>query len=93
VQTSGTAIGTIISSGGSEIVNAGGTANNTTIASGGRLEVLTNGVVGGVVLRGGTADLKSGAKVSAPIALVGIGGTLEIGGSAAPLSAFMSASW
>ena len=90
VQTSGTAIGTIISSGGSEIVNAGGTANNTTIASGGRLEILTNGVVGGVVLSGGTADLNSGAKVSAPIALVGTGGTLEIGGSAAPLSAFMS---
>ena len=68
----------------------GRTANNTTIASGGTLDVLSSGFVGSVVISGGTADLQSGATVLAPIAFVSTGAALEIGGSAAPLSAFMS---
>ena len=84
--------------GGALHIAAGGVLSSATVSSGGTLAVLSGGFAGPtaihnggtLIIDGGTADLQSGATVSAPITFVSTGGTLEIAGSAAVLSAFMS---
>jgi hypothetical protein len=71
-------------------ITSGGVLSSATVPRAGTLDVLSGGGVGSVLISGGTADLQSGATAVAPIAFVSSGGALEIGGSAAPLSAFMS---
>ncbi len=82
----GTAVGTIISSGGTEFVDSGGTASSATVESGGSTFVLAGGsaigvtILGGgavTVSSGGTLELLGGNTMSG--VTVEAGGTLEIG--------------
>ena len=71
--------------GGALQIAAGGVLSSATVSSGGTLVVLSGGFAGPtaihsggtLIIDGGTADVRSGATVSAPITFVSTGGTLE----------------
>ena len=78
----GHATGTIITSGGYELVSSGGTAVATTI-SGGTLEVASGGSASGVVFSsGGMLQLDSGAHVSGTISGFHLGDEIDLRGLA-----------
>jgi autotransporter passenger strand-loop-strand repeat protein len=57
----GTAVGTTVSSGGSEIVYSGGTASNTIVSSGGSLVVLSHGIADPATIYNGGSESTCGA--------------------------------
>jgi len=69
-DVSGTATGTVISSGGKELVWSGGSARSSTVSNGGTQYVFSGGVAGAtVVSNGGELAVESGGTALAPTVL------------------------
>jgi autotransporter passenger strand-loop-strand repeat protein len=78
----GHATGTVISSGGYELVSSGGTTVATHI-SGGTLEVASGGTASGIVFsRGGTLQLDTGSHLSGTISGLHFGEEIDLRGLA-----------
>jgi autotransporter passenger strand-loop-strand repeat protein len=93
VQYDGTANGTIVGSGGKEVLDGpvggatvGGTANGTIIGSGGQ-EIVNGGVTSNTTISGGMLELTYGGSAAGAITFAGSGGVLKIDGTTMPTNA------
>ncbi len=83
--TRGTTIGTVILSGGVEIVSSGGLASGTVISSGGVEHVNAQGVADTTTISGGTLVVDATASLgSGAVTFAGTGGQLTLSGIAMP---------
>lgn len=81
----GTAIGSDIRAGGSEVILSGGTGNGTTLEAGGSVVVYSGGTIENLHINGaGTLALTAGAAVTGDIVLSGSGATLQFAGTSLP---------
>jgi autotransporter passenger strand-loop-strand repeat protein len=64
VRSAGTAIGTIVSNGGTEFVSGGGRASGSVVASGGYELVSNGGIAVATKISGGTLEVASGGTAS-----------------------------
>ncbi|GEM_PF-2677801 len=78
----GTAIGSDIRAGGSEVILSGGLGNGTTLEAGGSVVVYSGGTIENLHVNGaGTVALATGANVTGDIVLSGSGATIQLLGT------------
>ena len=81
----GTAIGSDIRSGASEVILSGGIGNGTTLEAGGSVVVYSGGTIENLHVNGaGTLALSTGANVVGDIVLSGSGATVQLIGTTVP---------
>ncbi len=84
IALGGVTLATTVLAGGFEFVLSTGTASGTVIASGGSALVSSGGSEVDATISGGTLELAAGASAGGTIGFAGVGGVLQIDGTAMP---------